>query len=226
MFDELSAVMEKSYCNEDYETKMSNNVFGKKTESSIKKTSNYLTQLYGFKSDNLKFRCLEDYWLKYESGHNLLAFLFSVSKDYLLSESIDFVKSIKLKERASIEGFQNNIIKYHHDRFSPKTLRSVAGNIASSWKYAGYIEGKMKNLKVENKPTYQAVSFAFCMAYLDEFRGDYLFDHPSVKALDCDKSEIMLLLKDASDRDLLDFNKSGASLVVSFDKYLNNTLHV
>jgi len=226
MFDELSDVMDRSFSDEDYQTKMSNNVFKKKTESSIKKTTNYLTQLYGFDSDDLRFRCLEDYWARCDIGHNGLAFLFAVSKDYLLSESIDLVKGVKYGERALIESFENNIVKYHYDRFSPKTLRSVAQNVASSWKHAGYIEGKMKNIRVENKPSYQTAAFAFCMAYLDKFRGDYLFEHPSVKALDCEKGEMMTLLKEASDRDLLDFNRSGASLVVSFDKYLKNTLHV
>jgi hypothetical protein len=226
MYDELSDVMDTTYSQDDYQKKMAENVFNKKTESSIKKTSNYLTQLYGFNSDDVKFRCLEDYWKRCESGHNLLALLFAVSKDYLLSESVDFVKGVKYKERALIEGFEDNLVKYHYDRFSPKTLRSVAQNIASSWKHAGYIEGKIKNTRVENKPTYQSVSFAFCMAYIDEFRGDYLFDHACVKALDCGKDEVVSLLKEASDRDLLDFNRSGVSLVVSFEKYLNGLSHV
>lgn len=226
MFNELSDVMDRTNSTDEYRTKMLNNVFKKKTESSIKLTANYLVKLYGFEEDNLKFRCLEDYWQKMDDRRNSLALLFAVSKDYLLAESTDFVKSVTFKSRASIEGFEDNIVKFHYNRFSPKTLRSVAQNIASSWKHAGYIEGKIKNIRVENKPNYYLVSFAFCMAYIDGLRGDYLFEHPSVIALDCGKEEIISLLKEAGDRDLLDFNKSGASLVVSFEKYLNNFRNV
>lgn len=221
MSAELREVMDFPRVNLDYFEIMEDNVFNKKTESSKRKTINYLTQLYSFKKDDEKFLSLEDYWSKMEdSEKTLLAILFAVSKDYMLQESVDFVKSIKDTDKASIEAFEANIEHYHVNRFSPKTLRSVSQNVASSWKQAGYVLGKMKNIRTVNHPSYFAVSFAFLMAYIDGFRGDYLFDHPSVKALDASKEEIITLIKAASDRELLVFNRSGVSLVISFDKYL------
>jgi hypothetical protein len=64
------------------------------------------------------------------------------------------------------------------------------------------------------------------MAYLDDLRGDYLFDHPSVKALDATKEEILTLIKAASDRELLNYNKSGNSTIISFDNYLKEIQYV
>lgn len=223
MAAELIEVMDFPKENRDYFEIMADNVFNKKTESSKKKTINYLTQLYSFKKEDRKFLSLEDYWNKIEDNEKpLLAILFAVSKDYLMQESVDFVKSTKNGDKASIEKFEANIEHYHANRFTPKTLRSVSQNVASSWKQAGYVLGKVKNIRTVNPPSYFAVAFAFLMAYIDDFRGDYLFNHPSVKALDASKEEIMILIKAASDRELLDFNRSGVSIVISFEKYLKN----
>lgn len=223
MSAELIEVMDFPRGNLDYIEIMNDNVFNKRTESSKKKTINYLTQLYGFKDDDLKFKSLEDYWAKVEDNEKpLLALLFAASKDYLIRESVDFVKSVKHNSKASIEEFEANINHFHPNRFSPKTLRSVSQNVASSWKQVGYVVGKMKNIRTEYAPTYLTTAFAFLMAYIDGLRGDYLFDHPSVKALDASKEEILVLIKAAADRELLSYNRSGASTVVSFDNYLRN----
>ena len=139
---------------------------------------------------------------------------------------MDFVKSVKPNDKARIEEFGANIAQYHPNRFSPKTLRSVSQNVASSWKQAGYILGKVKNIRTYCPPSYSTAAFAFLMAYLDDLRGDYLLEHPSVKALDASKEKILGLVKAAADRELLTYNRSGASMVVSFDKYLNKLKHV
>ena len=221
MSAELIAVMDFPKEDLDYFEIMANNVFNKKTESSKKKTINYLTQLYSFKKDDRKFQCLENYWKKVEEKEKpILALLLAVSKDYLMRESGDFVKSVKHNVKASIEEFEANISHHHPNRFTPKTLRSVSQNVASSWKQAGYVIGKIKNIRAECPPSYFTTAFAFLMAYLDDLRGEYLFNHPSVKALDATKEEILNLIKAASDRELLDYNRSGASIVISFDKYL------
>lgn len=221
MSAELIEVMDFPKDDLDYFEIMANNVFNKRTESSKKKTINYLTQLYSFKKDDRKFQCLENYWNKVEEKEKpILALLLAVSKDYLMRESVDFVKSVKHNVKASIEEFEANISHHHPNRFTPKTLRSVSQNVASSWKQAGYVVGKVKNIRTECPPSYFTTAFAFLMAYLDDLRGEYLFNHPSVKALDATKKEILNLIKAASDRELLDYNRSGASIVISFDKYL------
>ena len=221
MSAELIQVMDFPKENLDYFEIMADNVFNKKTESSKKKTINYLTQLYSFNKDDTKFLCLEDYWSKVADKEKpLLALLLATSKDFLIKESVDYVKSVKHNNKASIEDFEANISHHHPNRFSPKTLRSVSQNVASSWKQAGYILGKMKNIRTECPPSYFTTAFAFLMAYIDGERGDYLFNHPSVKALDAIKEEILTLIKAASDRELLDYNRSGVSIVISFDSYI------
>lgn len=222
MSAELSEVLDYPKDGLTYEDIMENNVFNKRTESSRKKTIRYLNQLYGLNKDDIRFMALEDYWKRIgEEDKALLILLFAVSKDYLLKESVSLVKAVPINEKAYIEGFEDNIKQKHPNRFSPKTLRSVAQNIASSWKQAGYIEGKVKNLRVKRSPSYLLVSFAFLMAYIDGARGEYMTDHTSVKALDVSKEELYQLIKAAADRDLVRYNKSGATMVISFENYVN-----
>src|SRR5690606_33432174 len=156
----------------------------------------------------------------------LLIFLFAVSRDYLLRESIAFVRSVPIGERADIEAFEQLVNTKFPDKYSAKTLRSVAQNIASSWKQAGYIEGKVKNIRVEKKPSYRIVSFALLMSYIDGLRGDYMMDHACVKCLDLSTDELHPLIKDAADRDLIKYNRSGSTMVLSFENYLNNLMDV
>jgi hypothetical protein len=227
MTAELIEVMDFPKENLDYFEIMADNVFNKKTESSKKKSINYLTQLYSFKKEDKKFLSLESYWNKIEDNEKpLLAILFAVSKDYLMQESVDLVKSVKSNNKASKGEFERNINHYHPNRFSPNTLSAVSRNIVSSWKQAGYILGKIKNIRTVKPPSYSAVAFAFLMAYLDDFRGDYLFDHPSVRSLDASKEEIIILLKEAADRELLNFNRSGVSMIISFENYLKTLNNV
>jgi len=215
-----------NYGGQDYNQSMLDNVFNKKTESSKTKTIRYIKQLYSFDSINERFLLFEDFCTRHKDYITQFAFLYSTSVDYLLSESIDMVMKHYINSPVTIESFEENIQKFHKDRFTPKTLRSVAQNIASSWKQAGYIVGRRKNTRVKNEPTYHTTAFAFAMAYLDGFRGEFMFDHPSVKALDAGKEKIIVLLKTASDYDLLDFSKAGASVVISFDKYLDKFANV
>lgn len=221
MSTELTEVLNYPKHGRDYANLMEENVFNKRTESSRKKTIRYLTQLYGFDKNDNSFKALEDYWQRAnEVDKALLTFLYAVSKDYLLKESVSLVKNIPINAKANIERFEDNIKHNHPNRFSPKTLRSVAQNIASSWKQAGYIEGKVKNLRVKRSPSYLMVSFALLMAYIEGARGEYMTDHPAVKALDVSKDELHQLLKAAADRDLVRYNKSGSTMVISFENYL------
>ena len=171
MSTELIEVMDYPKGDSNYFEIMEDNVFNKKTESSKKKTIGYLTQLYNFQKENKKFLCLENYWNKIDQKEKpLLALLFALSEDYLMEESVDFVKAINNNSKASIEAFESNIEHYHPHRFTPKTLRSVSQNVASSWKQGGYILGKVKNVRTVHSPSYLAVAFAFLMAYIDGSR--------------------------------------------------------
>jgi hypothetical protein len=210
MFEELSKVMDFSIENDNYFESMSNNVFGKKSEDGIKKTSNFLTQLFSFDIDNSSFKVFKYFWLNTDEIEKpMIALLFAIQKDYLLIESISVITESILNEKVEIEKLESNIEKYHPNRFTKNTLRSVAQNIASSWKQAGFITGKIKNIRTQPNVSYNCVAFAFIIAYLNGLRGDFIVSSKWVKALCLNENQLRDLAIEASKRGLIHYQYSG-----------------
>jgi len=115
-----------------------------------------------------------------------------------------------------------NVERYYPKRFTAKTLESVAQNIASSWKQAGFIIGKVKNIRFQPPISYKIVSFAMLLAYLDGKRGDYILQDNCVSALCLSESKLRELAIEASRRDYLQYQFAGNVTAISFDKLLKN----
>lgn len=222
MFSELSKVMDFAIENKDYTTPFNNNIIGKKSNSGIIKTNRYLKQLYGFDLSDPIFKAFEYFWrVSEENEKRLLSIIYSISRDVLLAESIDIIRNTVVGEKATIETFETNIENYNPTRFSPNTRKSMAQNIASSWKQAYFITGKVKNIRTQPKITYIIVAFAFFMAYLHDLRGDFILTSIWVKALSLNDSNIRELAIEAAKRDILQYQYAGNVTAISFTNLIN-----
>jgi len=222
MFLELSKVMDFSTDSNNYQESMSNNVFGKKSQDGIKKTGNFLTQLYGFDNSIPAFRAFEHFWLECDRDERaLISFIFALKNDYLLQESISVVSNCKAGNKVAIEAMMENIEKFHPKRFTDNTLRSVAQNIASSWKQAGLITGKVKNIRTQPDISYKVVAFAMLLSFLEGDRGDFIMQSNCVNALCLSETKLRELAVEASKRDYLQYQYAGNVTSISFDKLIN-----
>jgi hypothetical protein len=222
MFLELSKVMDFSIENDNYQESMSNNVFAKKSYDGISKTTNYLNQLYGFDLSSAKFKAFKYFWLLCDdSEKSIISLVFAINNDFLLQESIDVLVNFKIGDKVEIETLMENIEKYHPGRFTENTLRSVAQNVASSWKQAGFITGKVKNIRTEPEITYRVVSFAMLLAFIDGLRGDFIFQNNCILSLCISENKIRELAVEASKRDYLQYQFAGAVTAISFDNLIN-----
>ena len=218
MLLELSKVMNFSFEKDNYVESMENNVFGKKSQDGIKKTTAFLTQLYTFNYNADAFKAFKYFWSNSnEKEKALLAFLFAINNDYLLKESISVTSKCRIGDKLDIIDIEENIEKYHPNRFTKNTMRSVAQNIASSWKQAGFVTGKVKNIRTENEITYQVVSFAMLLAYLGGLRGDFINQHHCVLSLCISEAKVRELALEASKRDLMQYQFAGNVTSISFD---------
>lgn len=221
MLLELSKVMNFSIEKDNYLESMANNVFGKKSQDGIKKTTAFLTQLYSFSLESHSFQALKYFWsISNEEERAQIAFICALNNDYLLQESISVVSKSRIGDKVEIEQVEKNIENHHPNRFTKNTLRSVAQNIASSWKQAGFITGKVKNIRSENQITYQVVCFAFLLEFLNGLRGDFILQGNCVKSLCLPESQIRDLALEASRRDLLQYQFGGSVTSISFDNLL------
>ncbi len=222
MFKEFSRIMDFAIEDDSYLASLTSNVINKQSKSNENKTIGYLKTLYSFNLDDDGFKSLKYFWsLAEPEDRPLLTMVFAVGRDYLLSESIDIVHHIQPGTKVPIELFETNIERYHPNRFSFNTKHSVAQNIASSWKQAGFIVGKVKNIRVQPRISHIIGAYAFLRAYLLGDRGDYIWSNPAVKALCLPDAGLRDLAINANKRDLLLYQYAGSVTVLSFTNILN-----
>ncbi|MGZ4009909.1 MAG: hypothetical protein ACXVLF_03080 [Flavisolibacter sp.] len=217
MFAELSKVMDHAIHDDMYLNSLNQNIANKKTKNNQEKTTGFLKQLYGFDLAYLPFRFFKYFWeITAENDKPLLTLLYAIGQDYLLGESYPIVASTKLGDKVTIDKLEENIEAQHPDHFSENTRRSLAQNIASSWKQAGFITGKVKNIRTQPKIGYHVVAFAFVLAYLNGERGDFILSSKWAKALCLGDSQLRELAIEAARRDLLQYQYAGSVTAISF----------
>jgi len=222
MFAELAKVMDHAIQDDNYLDSLSQNVINKKTNSGVKKTTGYLTALYSFDLNCPAFNALKYFWqISDEKDKPILALIYAIGHDFLLAESVPVVVETKLGEKVTIEKFDENIVSYYPNRYSEKTRRSISQNIASSWKQAGFITGRIKNIRTQPDISYLVVAFTFFMAYLDGLRGDFILTSKWVKALSLSDSIVRELAIEAAKRDFMQYQFAGSVTAISFNNLTN-----
>ena len=221
MFAELAKVMDHGVEEDDYIDSLHQNVINKATKSGITKTSRYLRSLYDFDLNVPEFKVFKYFWkMSDEIEKPKLALIYAIGNDYQLAESIPVLNQVKYGMKVSVELLEENIENLHPRKYSSNTKRSLAQNLASSWKQAGFITGKVKNIRTQPDINYLVVAFAFLMAYLNGIRGDFILKSDWVKALSLDESTIRSRAIEAAKRDLLQYQFAGNVTSITFTNLL------
>ncbi len=222
MFAELEKVMASSLESDNFLESISQNVTGKRSRSGVEHTSWYLQKLYKFDMAGSSFLALSYFWKNSDAIERpLLAFVYAINNDDLFAESIQVLQQTKTDEKVSIELFEETIEKYHPNQYSPNTIKSMAQNLASSWKQGGFIEGKVKNIRVQPKISYQVACFAFLLAYLKGDRGDFIWNSIGVKALMLNEIRLRELAGECAKRDIMQYQYAGSVTAIGFKNLLN-----
>ena len=218
MFAELSKVMDHAIQEDIYLDSLDQNIANKKTKTNQDKTTGYLKQLYSFDVKYNPFKAFKYFWrIAPENDKPALALLYAIGEDFLLAESYPVVASTKPGDKVTIEKLEENIESHYKERYSENTRRSLAQNIASSWKQAGFITGKVNNIRTQPEIGYHTVVFAFLMAYFNGERGDFILTSKWSKALCLGDSQLRELAIEAAKRDLLQYQYAGNVTAISFN---------
>ena len=221
MFSELEKVMSFSLESGQYLDAMADNVFGKKSSDGVKQTKGFLKRLYGFDSQYPPFAAFMYFWKMSEPNEKpLIAFLYAVNQDNLLAESVQVLQNVKPGTKVAVEHFEEIVEKYHPNQYAANTLRSTAQNLASSWKQAGFIEGKVKNIRIQPEITYRTACFAFLLAYLNGDRGDFIWNNIGVNALCLHESKLRALAIECAKNDLMQYQYAGSVTAINFTNLL------
>ncbi|HOD62053.1 MAG TPA: hypothetical protein PKG96_08130, partial [Bacilli bacterium] len=168
MFKELQKVMNHGLDNDDYVDAIKQNVFNKATKSGVSYTAKFLRRLYDFDMSLPTFKAFKHFWyIADEREKPLLAIIYAIGNDYQLKNSIPVINNTEIGKKVTVESIESNIENLYPQKYTNNTLRSMAQNIASSWKQAGFITGKVKNIRTQPEINYLVLTFAIFMAYLN-----------------------------------------------------------
>lgn len=222
MYSEFEKVMDYSVVSDNYTSILNENVFGKKSSSGIFQTSTFLKKLYGFDINYPPFLALKYFWNNSDiSDKSLLAFIYAINHDDLLAESISILHSTSIGEKVMADYLAENIEKYHPLKYSENSRKSIARNIISSWKQAGFILGKLKNIRTQPEIKYSVACFAFLLSYLKGNRGEFIWNNVGVKSLCLSENQLRDLAIECAKRDVMQYQHAGSVTVISFNKLLN-----
>ena len=222
MYAELEKVMAFALDSHSFLESLGLNVTGKKSTSGVEKTATYLKRLYGFDLQYPPFAALAYFWKKAEPHDRpLLAFIYAVQHDELLAESIPVVRGVLPGDKVAIDLFEAAIEQSHPNVYSANTRKSLAQNIASSWKQAGFVEGKVKNIRTQPPISPQVACFAFLLAFLAGCRGDFIWAGVAPGALCLAESQLRALAVDCAKVDLMQYQSAGSVTAIGFANLLN-----
>jgi hypothetical protein len=220
MLGELSLVLEhvgtKAKHDEYLAAVVEQNVLGKRTQTTRKRTAQRLVELYALDQTRPVFRLLRHFWSADASARPLLAYLAAAARDPLLRELTPFVVAIPINAAVNATRIASHLTERYPSRFKPTTLISTAQNLASSWTQAGYLSGKVNKKRTRPVVTPVVVTFALLLGYLRGSRGKMLLDTVWTRMLDRTPAEIANLATEASKQGWMNYKAAGSVVEITF----------
>jgi hypothetical protein len=198
------------------------NVLGKSTSGSRKRTLRYLRELYLLRPDSTLFRALRDLWTDDPNGQPLIACLCALGRDAVYRASAAALFDFEPGDEVTSLAFAIAVERTFPKAYSPATLAKIGRNTFASWGQTGHLEAQRRTGKVRGRATCtpSAVAYALLLGHLEGIRGAALFDTLWAKVLDQPRRQLIDLATVASQRSLIDLRNSGGVVEVGFSELL------
>lgn len=197
------------------------NLLGKPTRTTRKRTAKRLCELYGLDPHCPLFRLLRHFWIADHAARPMLACLAAAARDPLLREAMPFVLAVPVGETVTPEAIREYLSAAYPNRFRESTSTATAQRLASSWSQSGYLAGKVVKKRSRPSATPSATGFALLLAYLCGQRGGLLLESPWAKMLACTPAELATLVREASKQGWLNFKSVGSVIEITFPGLLS-----
>lgn len=204
------------------EAVLEDNVLGKDTVGSRRRTLRYLRELYVLHDDSLLFRALGDLWNDDPSGRPLLAGLCALACDPVFRATAQPIFDSEPGDEVTGADLAEAVSKSFQESYSDTTLAKIGRNTSSSWEQTGHLDAVARTTKVRRRAvcTPSTTAFALFLGHLEGVAGAALFDTLWSRALDRPRAHLMDLAVVASQRSLIDFRRSGGVTEVKFSELL------
>ena len=226
MLSELSLILEhvgpKAKADDYITAVVEQNVLGKPTQTTRKRTAQRLMELYSLDQTRPIFRLLCNFWTRDILARPLLAYLAAATRDALLRDMSPFVVAIPANSAVSASQVADHLKERYPARFKPTTLLSTAQNLASTWTQAGFLTGKVNKKRSRPVVTPVVVAFALILGYLSGIRGKLLLDTLWTRMLDLNPIQIAELAAEASRQGWLSYKGAGSIVEIGFPGLLTS----
>jgi hypothetical protein len=198
------------------------NVLGKATKGSRARTLRYLRELYLLRSDSTLFRVVRELWWDDPAGQPLLAGLCALARDAVFRASASAILDTSPGDAVASSDLANAVDAVFPDVYNDSTLAKIGRNTFSSWEQTGHLEPGVKTEKIRRRPacTASTTAFALVLGHLEGVGGEALFDTFWARVMDQPRSHLFELAAVASQRNLIDFRRSGGVTEVGFTELL------
>ena len=213
---ELLAALPINATRDEYaEAIIENNVLGKQTTSTRRLTNQRLRELYGLSLTVPLFRVLRRLWDLDEPGRPLIALLCALARDPLLRATSKAVLPMPIGSELLHSAMTSAIRESVGTRLNESILDKVARNAGSSWSQSGHLEGRVRKIRREVRPTPGSVAFAAWFGSLHGLAGEDLLRTLWARVLDQSPTDLLDLALRAKQLGLLNASFGGG--VVEID---------
>lgn len=200
------------------------NCLAKNTGNNRVSTCDKLISHYILNEEVEFFRSFYFFWHKNEFTKNVLAFLFSFSRDRILYEMVPYVVSFDSGAEITLGQMEGVLSEKYGHKYRESTLRSMVQNLRSTLTQSGHLKGKVK--KIKSKPVLDSngIAYALYLGYTLGIRGELLFESEFMKAIECSVERGINLAFDASAKGILNMKKVGNVIEIQFPRLITQEL--
>ena len=205
----------------DYQSAIvDDNVLGKPTYSSRRKSAIHLYELYGLDPRLALFRTLRRLASEEPASLPLLAVTCVYCRDAQLRGSFPLIESLKPGEVLEPRRMQDYLEAQFPQRFSLAMKRSLTQNINTTWTAAGHLAGVRVKRKARPIAHSAATAYAMFAGYLAGLRGETLLTSEFGRLVGADPMLIVNHLLAASRQGWLRFRQGGGVMELDFSPLL------
>ena len=192
------------------------NILGKPTQATRRRTAERLIELYALAPKCSVFRLLRHFWNADILARPLLAYLAAAARDPVLRGATPFVLALPFGSALSPSQTVSYLEEIYPKRFRESTGLATAQRLGSSWTHAGYLKGKVNKKRGRTVVSPVSVAFSFVLGYLGGCRGKMLLDTVWTRMLDRTPPEISALAHEASSQGWLSYKAAGSIVEITF----------
>ncbi len=202
------------------------NLLGKPTGKARRLALSRLNTLYGILNPRTIQIAALRLWPRNVAGRPLLALLCALAREPLLRQSAPPVLDAAPGALVQSPDLASAILAEYPDHYSPKMLRSLARNCASSWTQSGHLQGRVKKRRRLADPSPEAAAYAALLGSIAGFGGPALLRSPWMRLLDRSEGDLLSLLRRAESAGLARVKAGGGVLQIDVRRPMAQLLEI